>query len=132
MMNTKPEAKDLPCLFDSLVKEHDEIQFVGCETKENQRWRRASTSTATKAITEMAKYFPQLSVFLDSLENYALCERHYNQVVVNKSFVKRVTKPPTYSDLEATERKRPRLSKDNEPPTLEKTFCDFWGPSILA
>jgi hypothetical protein len=58
-MNTKPQAKDLPCLFDSLVKEHDESQFVGCETKENQRRRRASTSAAAKGITEMV---PELSV----------------------------------------------------------------------
>lgn len=71
----------------------------------------------------MAKDLPQLSVFLDSLENYALCERHYNQIVVNKSFVKRVTKPPTYSDSEATERKRPRLSKDNELRRLQKRFA---------
>jgi hypothetical protein len=90
-MNAKVEAKDLPCLFESLANEYDESQLARCETKENQRWRRASTSAAAKRITEMAEYFPELSVLLNSLENYSLCERHYNQIVAKKSFIKRVT-----------------------------------------
>jgi hypothetical protein len=125
-MSTKLEAKDLPCLLGTLAKEYDEGHLPGCETKENQKWRRASASAATKGITEMAKYFPELSTFLDSLENYSLCERHYNQVVVKKSFIKRATKldNSVFSDSEETERKRLRLSKDNDLPTCEKAFCD--------
>ena len=79
-MNARLEAKDLPCLFDSLVE--SQLVLVECETKENQRWRRASASAAAKGIMEMAKSYPELSVFLDSLENYFLCERHYNQIIV--------------------------------------------------
>ena len=40
----------------------------------------------------MAKYFPGLSVLLDSLDRYSLCEKHCNQIVVKKSFIKQTTK----------------------------------------
>ena len=74
----------------------------------------------------MAKYFPRLTILLDSLDNYSLCERHYNQIVVKKSFTKRVTKTDsTFLDSEETERKKPRLSSDNELLEFEKTFSDF-------
>jgi len=122
MMN----AKDLPCLFESLANEYDESQLVKCETKESQRWRHASAIAAAESITEMAKYFPRLTILLDSLDNYSLCERHYNQIVVKKSFTKRVTKTDsTFLDSEETERKKPRLSSDNELLEFEKTFSDF-------
>jgi len=45
-----------------------------CETKENQRWRHASATATVRKLTEMAKYFPALSLLLDSLENYSLYE----------------------------------------------------------
>jgi len=44
MMN----AKDLPCLFESLANEYDKMQLVECETKESQRWRHASASAAAE------------------------------------------------------------------------------------
>jgi len=111
----------------------DESQLVKCETKESRRWRHASASAAAERITEMAKYFPRLTILLDSLDNYSLCERHYNQIVIKKSFTKRVTKTndSTFLDSEETERKRPRRSSDNELLEFEKTFSDF-GASILA
>ena len=72
-------ARNLPCVFDSLSKN---IQLAPCETKENQRWRHVSASAAAGSLTKMAKYLPELSSLLDSLDNYSICERHYNQVVV--------------------------------------------------
>ena len=39
------------------------------------------------------KYFPELSALLDSLENYSVCERHYNQIVVSNYYIKRAMKP---------------------------------------
>ena len=38
----------------------------------------------------MAKYFPELSLLLDSLDNYSLYERHYNQVIAKNSFIKQL------------------------------------------
>jgi len=122
-MNARLEAKDLPCLFDSLVE--SQLVSVVCETKENQRWRRASAGAAARGIMEMAKYYPELSTFLDSLENYSLCERHYNQIIVKKSYIKRATKlDSSFLDSEEKERRKLRLSNDNEVPVFEKTFCD--------
>jgi hypothetical protein len=125
-MNAKRDAKYLPCLFESLANEYDESQLARCETKQSQKWRHATANVAAQRITEMAKYFPELSALLDSLDDYSLCERHYNQIVVKKSFVKRVTKmnDSTFLDSEETERKRPRLSNDNELLEFEKTFSD--------
>ena len=34
-----------------------------------------------KRVTETAKYFPELFLLLDFLENYSLCKRYYNQVI---------------------------------------------------
>jgi len=87
-----------------------------------QRWRRASASAAAKKITEMAEYFPELSVLFGS---YSLCERYYyyNQIVVKKSFIKRVTE--TNDNLFRFRRKRLRLSSDNDLLAFEKTFSYF-------
>ena len=111
--SSKLEAKDLRCIFDSLSKDS---QLTQCETKENQRWRHASANAAVKSLTEMAEYLPELSLLLDSLENYSLCERHYNQIIVKRSFIKQKGKPDDSSllDSEEVERKRRKLTDDND------------------
>jgi len=35
----------------------------------------------------LAKYFPELFSLLNSLENYSICEKHYNQLVANNYFI---------------------------------------------
>ena len=129
-MNAKVAPRNLPCLFESLANEYDESQLARCETKQSQRWRHATANVAAKRITEMAKYFPELSALLDSLENYSLCERHYNQIVVNKSYIKRAIKLSDSNSLDSldpgeNDRKRPRFSNNNELPSFEKTFSEF-------
>jgi hypothetical protein len=91
MINSKLNAKNLICLFNFFANKYPESQLLQCETKENQRWRYASASAVIQRVTEMAKYFPELSLLLNSLENYSLCERHYNQVIVRNSFIKQLT-----------------------------------------
>ena len=76
----------------------------------------------------MAKYLPELSSLLDSLDNYSICERHYNQVIVKKSFVKQLTKldDSSFSDSDEVERKRRKLTDNNdEMQVCEKSFSDF-------
>ncbi len=90
MINSKPNAKFLPCLFNSFANKYPESQLAQCETKENQRWRYALADAVIKRITEIAKYFPELSLLLESLDNYSLCERHYNQVIAKNSFIKQL------------------------------------------
>ena len=87
MINSKLNAKFLSCLFNSFANKYPESQLTQCETKENQRWRKALADAVIKRTTEMAKYFPELYLLLDSLENYSLCERHYNQVIAKNSFI---------------------------------------------
>ena len=53
----------------------------------------------------MAEYFPELSVLFDLLENYSLCERHYNQIVVKQSFIKQVTEKNDSISLDLEEKK---------------------------
>ena len=88
--------KDVPCIFDSLSKDSQ------LETKENQRWRHTSANAAAKSLTEMAEHLPELSLLLDSLENYSLCERHYNQIIV-KVFYKQKCKPDDSTLLDSEE-----------------------------
>ena len=90
-MSSKSEAKALPCIFNSLSKEYHDSQLMQCETKEDQRWRHASATAAVLKLTEMAntKYFLH---YLYSLENYSLCERHYNNIIARKYFIEQLTK----------------------------------------
>ncbi|CAG8829512.1 18017_t:CDS:2, partial [Racocetra persica] len=60
----------------------------------------------TKRIAKMAKYFPELISYLDSMKSYSMCEGHYNWQSSEKTFVDFGTQV----DL-------PDLS--------EKTFVDF-------
>jgi hypothetical protein len=126
-MNAKVAPKNLPCLFESLVNEYDESQLARCETKQGQKWRHATANVATKRITETAKYFPELSALLDSLENYSLCERHYNQIVANKYYIKRAMKldDSNFVDSEENDRKRLRFSDSNELSSFEKNFSEI-------
>ena len=76
----------------------------------------------------MAKYLPELSSLLDSLDNYSICERHYNQVMAKKSFMKLLTKldDSSFSDSDEVERKRRKLTDNNdEMQVREKSFSDF-------
>ncbi|CAG8666191.1 3106_t:CDS:2, partial [Racocetra persica] len=62
-----------------------------CKTKKRQQWRNASANAATKKLTELAKYFFEFTPFVESLKNYFLCERHYNQIITKPSFIKQLT-----------------------------------------
>ena len=86
MATSKPEAKNLPCIFATFIDKYPESQLVQCENKEKQRWWHASAEAAVSKITILAEYFPELNLLLDSLEDYSLCEKHYNQVIAKNSF----------------------------------------------
>ena len=94
----------------------------------NKRWQHASASAAAKSLTKIVKYLPELSSLLDSLDNYSICERHYNQVMAKKSFMKLLTKldDSSFSDSDEVERKRRKLTDNNdEMQVREKSFSDF-------
>src|SRR6266496_1589168 len=89
-MNSKLNAKNLPCLFNFFANSYPESKLAQCEVKEDQKWRHASANAAIKRITEIAKYFSELFLLLNSLENYFLCKKHYNQVIVKNFFIKQL------------------------------------------
>src|SRR5688572_28999039 len=65
MEESRPAASELPCLFEALATKYPESLSL-CGTKENQMWRFASGNAAVERINIMAKYFPELSLLLDS------------------------------------------------------------------
>ena len=102
MTNTTLKPKDLPCLFERFVEM--------CETKEK---RFASGEKPTERAKLLAKYFPELFSLLNSLENYSICEKHYNQLVANNYFIECLKKIDNSSStyfIEENERKRSKLS----------------------
>ena len=105
MTNTTLKPKDLPCLFERFVEM--------CETKEKLKWRFASGEKPTERAKLLAKYFPELFSLLNSLENYSICEKHYNQLVANNYFIECLKKIDNSSStyfIEENERKRCKLS----------------------
>lgn len=99
MEETRRPASELPCLFEYLTKIYPE-SLPSCITKENQTWRFASGAAAVERINIMAKYFPELSILLDRLDKYSLCERHYNQVVAKEYLLNNLKKNITLISLE--------------------------------
>src|SRR5688572_19182798 len=66
MANTRQLAKNLKCLFKDIVDKYPESQLVPCKT-DSRTWKHAS-SPAVGKINKLIKYFPELSLSIDSLE----------------------------------------------------------------
>jgi hypothetical protein len=113
MPTSKQETKNLPCIFASFVDKYPETQLVECETKEKQRWRRASAKAAMSKITILAECFSELNLLLDSLEDYSLCEKHYNQVIAKDYFINKLRRDNLISS-EENKGKRLKLSGDED------------------
>ncbi|RHZ73180.1 hypothetical protein Glove_232g221 [Diversispora epigaea] len=131
------KAKDKSCIIVFLAKNYSNSQLVDqlktCKTEEKQKWRHASADAAVKKLTEIAKYFPELTLLLDSLENYSLCEKHYNNIVAKSSFIKQLTETDNsiFLDLNKNDRKKLKISTNDDEfqvfnsDPFEKTSVDF-------
>jgi len=122
MTNTTLKPKDLPCLFESLVERDQNIHLVLCETKEKQKWHFASGEKSTERAKLLAKYCPKLLSLLNSLENYSICEKHYNQLVANNYFIehlKKIDNSGSSSFIEENEQKE--SEEGNEQKKLKLT-----------
>jgi hypothetical protein len=106
----KAKTDTKPCLFGSLVCIYPE-DLLKCETKENQRWRNASKITVIHRINLFVPYITELTTLKDYLENYSICERHYNQIIVNNALLNKFK-----NNAEANERsiKRHRIFNSSE------------------
>jgi|SRR6185369_12277052 len=99
-MTSKPTASTLPCLFASLAQEYPESDLKQCETKSDQSWRHASGSAAKERIRPFAKYFSELSSMFNFLDDYFICEKHYNQTIAkNHTFFKKLQDDIIYSSV---------------------------------
>ena len=67
-----------------------------CETKESQRWR--NTSPVIHRINLFVLYIPKLTTLKNYLENYSMCERHYNQIIVNDVLLNKLKKRKKMKD----------------------------------
>jgi hypothetical protein len=125
---SKPAASTLSCLFASLAQEYPESNLKPCETKNDQSWRHASGSTAKERIKPFAKYFPELSSLFNYLDNYSICERHYNQIIAKNTFLKKLQEDDVIYDSintnTANPHKRSRNSLENEFLQLSLTSQD--------
>ncbi|CAG8521377.1 14692_t:CDS:2 [Racocetra fulgida] len=87
-----------------------------------------------KLAKELAKYFTELTSFLESLKSYSLCEWHYNQIVAKPSFIKQFTDK---SNLDESKRKRVKLSNKKINPTsvdfgIQASLPDLIYESLLG
>ena len=72
MANTRRPAENLTCLFKDIVDKYPESQLVPCKT-DSWTWKHASSHAAVERIIGLAKYFPELSPLINSLD-FSLCE----------------------------------------------------------
>ncbi|RIB29662.1 hypothetical protein C2G38_2154751 [Gigaspora rosea] len=104
MANSKKEAKELPCLFEFLVKDYPKSELAKCETPENQKWRNANAPMVVNKAKALVKYLPKLSLLFDSLNEYSQLEQFDNSAF----FVS-----------------RKKNKKKNGLPNNNVNFCDF-------
>ena len=64
-----PSVSTLPCLFSAFIQKYN---LSPCETKEDQTWRRASGNKVVGHVNIFAKYFTELSLLIDSLNEYSV------------------------------------------------------------
>jgi len=110
MTKSRIAASELPCLFEVFAIKYPE-SLPSCGTKENQTCRFTSRNAAVEKIKIMAKYFSELSLLLDSLESYSLCEKHYNQVVAKDLLLKNLKKAGILEETEENNQRK-RLRHD--------------------
>ena len=78
-------------MFDGLSTKYPENQLVPCKAGK-QKWWHASGLAARERVKLFTKYFLELSLLCDSLENYSIREKHYNQIIVTDTFLEKLKK----------------------------------------
>ncbi|CAG8800257.1 15191_t:CDS:2, partial [Gigaspora rosea] len=76
-------TKNLPCAFATLVPLYKNLGLLECETKSSQTMRHASSKLLQDCLPLYNNFFPELVQIQTHLEDFSLCEKHYNQIVVS-------------------------------------------------
>ncbi|CAG8638605.1 10566_t:CDS:2, partial [Dentiscutata heterogama] len=74
---------ELPCALASSVSLHDSSGLLECETKERQTIWHADSNLAKNRLPLYNSFFPELIQIQTHLEDFSLCEKHYNQLIVS-------------------------------------------------
>jgi hypothetical protein len=119
-------ASDLPCLFASLVQKYQLGPCDNTNTNSDKKyWKRASGNKSKEHVKIFAKYFSELSLLIQSLDNYSICVRHYNQIVTSNVLLeklKAIDDSISSSLREEGQRKRPKvIEEDAEIPQEQDT-----------
>ncbi|CAG8655031.1 17025_t:CDS:2, partial [Gigaspora rosea] len=93
--------KDLPCLFKFLTEDYPGSELAKCETLEKKRWRHADSPMVENKAKTLVKYLPKLSPLLGSLNDYSVCQKHYNNIIIKNFFLEQIEKivSPNFCDF---------------------------------
>ena len=120
---SRPFAGTLPCLFSTLSDKYSEKQLKQCDIKSGQHFRQASGDKVKDRVKLFAKYFTELFSLIDSLNDYSICERHYNQIVNNDSLLEKLKAEDNSSFFEEGQRKKFKVTNNNQTqPLIQETL----------
>ncbi|RHZ87941.1 hypothetical protein Glove_28g33 [Diversispora epigaea] len=92
-------AQYLPCLFKNLVEKYNHIGLSICDTKQNQRARHATGKVVIAKLQSFICYFPKLNYLQNQLNEFSICEKHYNQVIVKDNiFIKKLNQSTSLNE----------------------------------
>ena len=119
-----PPVNNLPCLFAMFIQEY---KLSPCETKSDQTWRRASGSKVVGRVNIFAKYITDLSLLINSLNEYSVCEKHYNQIIMTNNILEKLKAEytSTPSSSEENQQKKLKLTIDNDAQGQAKDYTNL-------
>ncbi|CAG8771737.1 6750_t:CDS:1, partial [Gigaspora rosea] len=100
---------ELPCALASSVSLHDGSGLLECETKERQTIWHADSNLAKNRLPLYNSFFPKLIQIQTHLEDFSLCEKHYNQLIMS-DFLRQVLTSSNYKN----KRQAHNLDLENE------------------
>ncbi|CAG8713113.1 17269_t:CDS:2, partial [Dentiscutata heterogama] len=114
-------AYELPCALASSISLHNGSRLLECETKEQQTIRHVDSKLAKSRLLLYNSFFSELIQIQTYLEDFSLCEKHYNQLVVS-NFLQQVLTNTNYSQLSKNKQARVEHAYEIE---VEKNTCEI-------
>ena len=81
--NQRPKAKDLPCVFATFFEKYEGVGLLEYETKKSQTKRYMNSEKSKSRLQLCHTFFSELVQIQMHLEEYSLCEIHYNQLIAS-------------------------------------------------
>ncbi|RIB08136.1 hypothetical protein C2G38_2212373 [Gigaspora rosea] len=112
-------AANLPCVFAGLVGTYNSVGLKKCETKVPTR--HADSQTAKNRLLLYNSFFPELVEIQTHLEDYSMCNRHYNQLIASNYFHRHLLN----LNSQRHNPKRQVESHNSETEFIEKQTCEI-------